>query len=151
MNTQLNVMKQALTALEQGLGHLAQDILRTAIEAAQTAPVPVRPAAPFCVKCGAELGALHVAAGDLDCGWPARVQLSDCTAPVPVQESVAWTGCGECDCSFSCHEGVTGCIRSVALECASPSLTSGERTALDSPPVCAESHPRPQHSGNSLG
>jgi hypothetical protein len=46
MNTQLNAMKQALTALEQGLGHLAQDILRTAErEAAQTAPVPVRPAA----------------------------------------------------------------------------------------------------------
>ena len=28
-------------------------------------------------------------------------------------EPVVWKGCGECDCSFSCHEGVTECIRNV--------------------------------------
>ena len=35
----IEVMKQALTAFEQGLGHLARDVLRTAIETAQPAPV----------------------------------------------------------------------------------------------------------------
>jgi hypothetical protein len=35
----------------------------------------------------------------------------------PVQEPVAWAGCGECDRSFSCHEGMTACIRNVAPEC----------------------------------
>jgi len=33
----IEAMKQALTAFEQGLGHLARDVLRTAIEAAQPA------------------------------------------------------------------------------------------------------------------
>jgi hypothetical protein len=35
----IKAMEQALAAFEQGLGHLAQDTLRTAIKAAQTAPV----------------------------------------------------------------------------------------------------------------
>ena len=29
----------------------------------------------------------------------------------PQQEPVAWVGCGECDCSFSCNKGATACIR----------------------------------------
>ena len=48
-----------------------------------------------------------------------------------VQEPVAWTGCGECDCSFPCHGGRTACIRNVESECASPSMTSGERTEYE--------------------
>jgi hypothetical protein len=49
----------------------------------------------------------------------------------PAQEPVAWTGCGECDSSFPCHEGRTACMRNVESECASPSLTSGERTEYE--------------------
>jgi hypothetical protein len=42
----IEAMRQALTAFEQGLGHLARDVLRTAIEAAQPAPAP-----GYCKHC----------------------------------------------------------------------------------------------------
>ena len=29
----------------------------------------------------------------------------------PVQEPVAWAGCGECDCIFPCHDGKARCLR----------------------------------------
>ena len=27
------------------------------------------------------------------------------------EETAVWTGCGDCDCSFPCHNGETRCIR----------------------------------------
>lgn len=33
---------------------------------------------PSCRVCGSPIGSLHMAAGNLKCGWPARVQVSDC-------------------------------------------------------------------------
>lgn len=33
---------------------------------------------PGCRVCGSPIGSLHMAAGNLKCGWPARVQVSDC-------------------------------------------------------------------------
>jgi hypothetical protein len=49
----------------------------------------------------------------------------------PAQVPVAWAGCGECDCAFSCHEGRAACMRNVESECAPPSMTSGERTEYE--------------------
>jgi hypothetical protein len=45
---------------------------------ANTTPPAAQPAVPSCAKCGAPIGSLHVASGNLNCGWPARVQPSDC-------------------------------------------------------------------------
>lgn len=42
------------------------------------------------------------------------------------QQSLQWLGCGECDCSFSCHEGQQRCIR---LE--PPNLHTFQRGTVD--------------------
>ena len=74
-----------------------------------------------------------------DCGrWKAEdqdhyKQTNEAIAAVEqaIAAPVAWTGCGECDCSFPCHGGRTACIRNVESECASLSMTSGERTEYE--------------------
>jgi hypothetical protein len=38
-------------------------------------------------------------------------QILDETLKQPEQEPVAWIGCGECDCAFSCFDGAVKCIR----------------------------------------
>ena len=45
---------------------------------------PVKPAPePVCRVCGSPLGDLHMAVGNLLCGWPERVQVSDCVPAQP--------------------------------------------------------------------
>ena len=45
--------------------------------------------AQTCLKCGAPLGEMHMAAGNLKCGWPGRVTVADCTKQAQAVEPVA--------------------------------------------------------------
>ncbi|MCB0071955.1 MAG: hypothetical protein KDE20_10875, partial [Caldilineaceae bacterium] len=45
-------------------------------------------------------------------------------------EPVAWAGCGDCDCSFSCHNGEARCIRLKLAPAAVPPIDDMDAVAI---------------------
>ena len=62
----------------------------------------------------AEIAALHA---EIDDCHRRMIQMQ------PAMSESVWTGCGDCDCSFACHDGEARCIRMPLLPPREP-LTS---------------------------